>query len=1641
MKTKICTYLKTVVTLLLSVLMLVCSFTAAAADWYNASWQYRKLITIDRTRVAGTLTDFPMLVDVTDADLAAKAQTDADDILFTAADGTTKLSHEIELYQSTTGHLLAWVKIPSLSSAADTTIYMYYGNTGAGNQQDATGVWDANYRMVQHLEETSGTVTDSTANANNGTAVNGVTQGTAGKIDGAVLINNSNPANNRHINCGSSETLDNVNPLTFEAWININSYGESSAGRIFSKAAASGRLFFTDGQAPVTSTQRVNFYQSFATGYNQWATPAGSLLTGQWYHVAVAYDGSSPANVPQIYVNGSVKTLTTISNTGAGAAFIDASYDFLLGIRGSDNDRDFDGLMDEVRVSSGLRSAQWIATEYNNQSNPAGFYTVGAEAALTQTPELSNVNPADRALSVSVSLSELSFTLSDPQGDVMSYEVTASPDIIGGMQSGSGIASGMTIHIPVTGGPLSYGAGYSWSVHVSDGVHEVTANYTFTTGPAPGPWWDAGWPFRKEIRIDSNKVVADVTGFPVLINITDSDIAAHAQISGNDIVFTSKAGTRLNHESELYDQLTGHLIAWVSTDLSASIDTILYVYYGNPTAADQQNKAAVWDADYAMVQHLAEPSGSHYDSTSNNNIGAPEHGVMQGAAGRIDGADSFDGADDDVNFGSRSSLNDLNPFTFEAWVYVDAYGTFSRIFDKGGKRLFMVDETKHSLNFYQLFSNTNGHGQWETPVDSLISGQWNHVAVSYDGASTANTPTITINGVVQTVNLNHTPSGAYVSDAPFSLLIGNRETSDRAFDGIIDEVRVSRVARGAEWLLTQYRNQSNPSGFCTLGSREINPGYPVVSRPDPSNGATLVLVSLSNISFTLTDPENDVMDYTVTTSPDIGSDAKTGVGNGIYTLSVSGLSYDTTYTWTVTATDGVHETVRTMTFTTRPDNYTPVISNVSPEDGSTNAGLNPRLSAQVTDGDGELMNITFSFNNGSTWEVLQTHNNAVSGTYTAATAGYMSKPHTLYQWKVTADDQHGHVVEKTFQFTTGDVLREKWRKTTGAAGGLYAADIDGDGAMEIVAASFGKVFALRGTDGSQKWVYNESNIDYATVLIEDLDNDGLPEVLGQYTDMANVNNGLFALHGDGSVYWKAKNNMPGFEAWSHPLAFDIDGDGYPTIYWTGNDECQGTSRICAISSEGDRLYERQICKCCAGGVSIADYDFDGVFEIYMGDRNYGTYGKGVQSWWASDLSPRWNQQAVHSSSAEPIMIDVTGDGLLDIVSASVQDRGVAVLSAKDGKFIINDSQVGLPAHQCPAVYDVDGDGRLEFISSEADTNMPFNKAISIWDLTARNRDASLPVPGGSHHPPVIADVDGDGKMELVSATGQYFSNAAHDLFIFKHNPATNSYDQIQRVPLSIGGIYSPLVQDVDNDGLNEVVIIGNNGIMIAYDTSAPAPNPRARSGMEGYSEYRRKVAEYVERPGPKHPMQADEYPANNTENVDFNSELAVRVWDYQWDVFSITFRTNASGTWEDIVTYNDIARYSQDSPSRRTWGVYRAQPANMNQHDTMYTWSVSAVDAKGNSFEKFYQFRTKPDPGAAIISNPVPAQGATNIPVTLAELRFDVTDPQGDLIDYTVTTTPNIGSGSASGVTGGTMSIPVSGLAIQHNLYLERSCH
>ena len=189
--------------------------------WYNASWSYRKKITIDNTKVSANETDFPVLISLaTDADLAADAQADGDDILFTSTDGTTKLDHEIELFVSATGQLIAWVEIPSLSSTADTDIYMYYGNAGASNQQNITGTWNANYMGAWHMKDDpdNSTIQDSTSNNNDGTkraAANPV------EADGKIGKGQSFTATNSdYISTGATGLgFDYTDSWTIEGWV------------------------------------------------------------------------------------------------------------------------------------------------------------------------------------------------------------------------------------------------------------------------------------------------------------------------------------------------------------------------------------------------------------------------------------------------------------------------------------------------------------------------------------------------------------------------------------------------------------------------------------------------------------------------------------------------------------------------------------------------------------------------------------------------------------------------------------------------------------------------------------------------------------------------------------------------------------------------------------------------------------------------------------------------------------------------------------------------------------------------------------------------------------------------------------------------------------------------------------------------------------------------------------------------------------------------------------------------------------------------------------------------------------------------------------------------------------------------------
>jgi hypothetical protein len=151
-------------------------------EWDANNWDYSRVITIDNDNIETTLTNFPFLFHETYTDWIAQAQSDGDDFVFSSADNLIQYNHEIESYNSTSGELIAWVNVTSISDSTDTTLYIHWGNSNCDSMQSETDTWDSNYLFVSHMDDkTSSTIDDSTINSNDGTETN-----TPVEIDGKI---------------------------------------------------------------------------------------------------------------------------------------------------------------------------------------------------------------------------------------------------------------------------------------------------------------------------------------------------------------------------------------------------------------------------------------------------------------------------------------------------------------------------------------------------------------------------------------------------------------------------------------------------------------------------------------------------------------------------------------------------------------------------------------------------------------------------------------------------------------------------------------------------------------------------------------------------------------------------------------------------------------------------------------------------------------------------------------------------------------------------------------------------------------------------------------------------------------------------------------------------------------------------------------------------------------------------------------------------------------------------------------------------------------------------------------------------------------------------------------------------------------
>ncbi|MBN2325424.1 MAG: DUF2341 domain-containing protein [Spirochaetes bacterium] len=362
------------------------------------------------------------------------------------------------------------------------------------------------------------------------------------------------------------------------------------------------------------------------------------------------------------------------------------------------------------------------------------------------------------------------------------------------------------------------------------GFVEETAFISSSSSP-PGPqWWNDAWSHRVELVLDNSAQSEDLFDFPVCVRLDSSRILyAETQDTGNDLRFIDSGQNVLAYEIETWDE-SGESFVWVKTRLIAggSNTESVWLYYGNPEAPEGQDAFSVWSNGYETVLHLDETSGSYEDSTGNGHAGEAINGVSRGAPGRVGRCAELDGSDDyialDMSYSGQGAvpLLTVNVWfrtTFAGSAYNDNWAFVD--FDRSDFYDFYVTGDTGSLEF-STTASSGGTDDFVANTVGLNDGTWRLAWAVYDGTDKHIYLMDSLDG---TSSNPHSGAGFGSSSTRWGFVGDGSEATtydgtrnNIYYEGALDEVRISHVARSEDWISAQYLSMTD--GFITYGTEQ-----------------------------------------------------------------------------------------------------------------------------------------------------------------------------------------------------------------------------------------------------------------------------------------------------------------------------------------------------------------------------------------------------------------------------------------------------------------------------------------------------------------------------------------------------------------------------------------------------------------------------------------------------------------------------------------------------------------------------------------------------------------------------------------------------------------------------------------------------
>lgn len=320
-------------------------------------------------------------------------------------------------------------------------------------------------------------------------------------------------------------------------------------------------------------------------------------------------------------------------------------------------------------------------------------------------------------------------------------------------------------------------------------TNNSSGNALYLNGQKTSPTYSVG-SASTDAWIDN--ISENTTGFSVGCN--DADVSAPASCSGVTAMYEGQVDEvklwdyALTPGQIAYDYNRGAPVAWYKLDECTG--TTIY------DAAKTANGVA--------TGNNGTWSGASGTNTSAGTCssGTGSEAWNNGTTGKLNASLDFDSTDDIVTVAANAAVNNLVKMTITAWIYPDSFGenSLGRIADKNqvlsGGWAFYIDSGgfcggSNQFAFHHYWSTgTSARGTWCAASNTISTGKWQHIAVTYDDSSTSNDAAFYLNGRLVSSSELDTPSGSVGDDSSIELTLGNRTAANRTFDGRIDDIRI-----------------------------------------------------------------------------------------------------------------------------------------------------------------------------------------------------------------------------------------------------------------------------------------------------------------------------------------------------------------------------------------------------------------------------------------------------------------------------------------------------------------------------------------------------------------------------------------------------------------------------------------------------------------------------------------------------------------------------------------------------------------------------------------------------------------------------------------------------------------------------------